>query len=261
MKNIITLLFALTLSVAAQTLPPGTNATPADEFSLVYFGTPLGGGFWYATNFTDGTFNFPTNGVRSYPAFAVKTNASPIDISGAALLIVTFQVNQLENTYYRYGGQGVYNTGPMPPHARMFFSTRYNYDNEDGCPKCSWWNSDAWQSITNGVFTLTANLDPLKWSDSGARLRTSAPPTTLTFQDALTNVAQIGVSFGGGSFYDTGLAVTAGQSTFTLISVRVIKPVRVAVEYSSDLTNWGGVSEFMMLPTNASSFYRFNIGN
>lgn len=211
-------------------------------------------GWWFAPMTAD-TFSFPTNGASSFPAFIVQTNTAPQSLVGKTLS-ATFRVNATADAVFRFGGQDKWNTGTTPPHARLFFSTRLGYDAEDGCPKCSWYSADGWQVISNGTFTVTATLDPDRWTDSGAR----PWGETNSFAGALTNVIEVGLCFGGGSFYDIGVALTSGAATFTLTDLRVsVNPLTLNVESSPDLANWSVLHELRVFPTNASGFFRVRV--
>ncbi len=221
-----------------------SESTP-QQFSLLNYYP----GWYFATQIQANTFSFPYRGqwpIGSFPAFVVLTNAIPQDISSGAIT-ATFRVMATEDAVFRFGGQGSWNTGPTPPHARLFFSARLGYNAEDGCPKCSWYSADGWQPISNGVFTVTASLDPLRWTDSGAALNGTPPPVT-TFQEAITNVIEAGICFGGGSFYDIGVGMTEGQATFEMLSLDFLPGTGAlslnltnglnCIQTSTNLPNW-----------------------
>lgn len=195
---------------------------------------------WYFAPLESNTFAFPYRG-GSFPAFVVQTNAARQDISAGAIT-ATFRVVATDDARFTFGGEGRWNTGPMPPHARLFFSSRLGYYAEDGCPECSWWSADGWQVISNGTFTITASFDPARWSHSHGQTNAAA------FAAALTNVIEAGVSFGGGSFFDIGVGLTAGNATFEMLALDFIPPggaVKLpladglnCISTSTDLTNW-----------------------
>ena len=56
-------------------------------------------------------------------------------------------------------------------------------------------------------------MDPSKWSDYYGQFGSTVP---ADFAKAVANVTEIGVSFGGGCFYENGVGTTDGSGTFTL---------------------------------------------
>jgi len=89
--------------------------------------------------------------------------------------------------------------------------------------------TDYWWSDVNGATTLAAasagpvNLTgdttvPADWSDINGESATLHRPE---FAAALRNVKQVNLSFGGGSCFANGVAVTSGPATFTLQSLTI----------------------------------------
>lgn len=72
------------------------------------------------------------------------------------------------------------------------------------------------------MVTLTDTFDPAHWSDAFGH-SAADPNYTAAFLAAIANVQQIGVSFGGGCFFDVGIAVlpNTGTAVFHLISYDV----------------------------------------
>ena len=186
------------------------------------------------------TLYFPRRG-GSFPAFVLLTNATPQDISGGSIT-ATFRIVSSPDAAFTFGGEGRWNTGTTPPHARLFFSSYHGYLNESGCPECFWFSGDGWVQITNGVFTITATFDPSRWTHSYGQTNAAA------FHAALTNCIEAGVCFGGGSFYDIGVGTTNGTATFEMLALDFIPPGGAlslnltnglnCIESSTDLTNW-----------------------
>jgi hypothetical protein len=120
----------------------------------------------------------------------------------------TFDVTGLTGAFTYFGepdGSG----GPAT--TRFYFQT----DNGGGFQFTHyWWTNPVNQAlITNGKFTLTATVEPVEWSDWNGQ-----PGATQTagFLDAASNVTMIGLSFGGGFFFENGVGTTDGSGTFTL---------------------------------------------
>jgi hypothetical protein len=77
-----------------------------------------------------------------------------------------------------------------------------------------WWSNPASQVLVNGDnLTVTATVEPGEWSDWNGQ------PGTVElagFQAAASNVTEIGLSFGGGYFFENGVGTTDGSGTLTL---------------------------------------------
>lgn len=248
MKYIAVFLLSIVLSCIGQILPTNIiyHATNSiDKFSVITYYPQ-----YYFTTTVSNKFSFPSYPliypITGFPAFIVKTNLNPQKISG--VLKATYKVAASENVVFRFGGQGNWNTGPTPPHARLFFSSKIGYRNNDPCPECSWWSQDGWQTLSNGAYTIQALLDYTKWTDS------YAGQSSNNFSRALTNVIELGLSFGGGSFYDVGVA--ADKAEFEMLSMQDIEPIQIKLESSFDLTNWLEYTNFTFLPTNDNTFFR-----
>lgn len=81
--------------------------------------------------------------------------------------------------------------------------------------RINWWSNSASQVLTNGTFTLTAKVEPAEWSDWNGQVGTVV---VAGFNDAAANVTLVGLSFGGGCFFENGVGTTDGNGTFTLNS-------------------------------------------
>lgn len=170
------------------------------------------------------TFSFPQTGRNvAYPAFLTTTTVTNVlgNLTGQTVS-ATLTLTTTGNPGFRYGGQGVWNFGSLPAHTRLFFSTSsasYSSAGYKACPSCYWWSTTAWVALnaSTGTATISDVLDPSHWSNANGQPGSSLP---AEFSAAIANVQQIGVAYGGGSFYDVGVAITngTGTATFHLIS-------------------------------------------
>lgn len=173
------------------------------------------------------TFNFPATGNNvAYPAFLTTTTATNDlgDLSGKTIT-ASFNLETTGNPGFRFGGQGVWNFGSLPANTRLFISTSsapYSNAGYTACPSCYWWSTVAWVQISSGVPSaiLQDTFDPSHWSNAQGQSGSSLP---TEFAAAIANVHQIGLAYGGGSFYDCGIAITngTGAATFHLLSFDV----------------------------------------
>jgi hypothetical protein len=67
--------------------------------------------------------------------------------------------------------------------------------------------------LSNGTFSLTATVEPAGWSDWNGKLGVDQ---VAGYMDAASNVTTIGLSFGGGCFFENGVGTTDGGGTLTL---------------------------------------------
>jgi hypothetical protein len=74
--------------------------------------------------------------------------------------------------------------------------------------------------LANGAMTVTATVNGAEWSDFFGHFG-SDPTYAAGFAAAASNVTSIGLSFGGGCFFENGVGTTDGSGTFTLTSFSV----------------------------------------
>lgn len=173
------------------------------------------------------TFSFPKTGNNvAYPAFLTTTTVTNHlgNLTGQTIS-ATLSLTTTGSPGFRYGGQGTWNLGTLPANTRLFISTSaaaYSNPGYTACPSCYWWSGTAWTQIsaTTGKVTLTGVFNPTNWSNAKGK---SGSSLLSEFTNAVANVRQIGFSYGGGSFYDVGIAVTngTGTATFHLLSFDV----------------------------------------
>jgi hypothetical protein len=85
-----------------------------------------------------------------------------------------------------------------------------------------WWSNPVDVQLLNdgsgGVAPMTIAVsmsDPTKWSDWDGHEATSSPDVTAAFDSAISRVATVGLSFGGGCFFENGVSINSGTATFT----------------------------------------------
>ncbi|HUY73013.1 MAG TPA: hypothetical protein VMW11_00710 [Candidatus Dormibacteraeota bacterium] len=105
--------------------------------------------------------------------------------------------------------------GSTPATARLFFESiapgaKFAYTNY-------WWADapTASQVLANGTATITALVDPTAepWSDWNGQ---PSSANTDAFNAAAANVTLVGLSFGGGCFFENGVGTSDGSGTLTL---------------------------------------------
>jgi len=69
--------------------------------------------------------------------------------------------------------------------------------------------------LANGTFTLTVPIDPSQWIDVWGRPGSASP---ADFIAAMSNIANLGMTFGGGCFAGHGVWLTAGSARMSVRS-------------------------------------------
>jgi hypothetical protein len=73
-------------------------------------------------------------------------------------------------------------------------------------------------TATGVTVTITETVTPAKWSDWNGQFGTQDAATTAAFNKAASNPDLIGLSFGGGCFFENGVGMSTGSATFKLTS-------------------------------------------
>jgi hypothetical protein len=111
--------------------------------------------------------------------------------------------------------------GPSPQlggptaNVRFYFQT----SNAGGFDETHYWwsNPVSWPLVgpnSNGSTSISNSLNGANWSDYYGHF--GIGPYAAGFEAALSNVTDIGLSFGGGCFFENGVGTTDGSGTFTL---------------------------------------------
>lgn len=165
--------------------------------------------------------NLPDSGLAAFDFTNQPNTSLLVTDHGSSALRGNDAGKTITATFHISGVTGAFfydttnNPCGTPANTRLFFQT----DNGGGFAFTHfWWSDAAWTPLANGSFTLTANLNPVGWSDWNGE-----PGVTQTagFQDAASNVTTIGLSFGGGCFFENGVGTTDGSGTLTLDSFSV----------------------------------------
>ena len=119
---------------------------------------------------------------------------------------------------FSYYGQGTpSNPCGTPASVRLYFQT----SNAGGFdPANYWWSNPGGSQVLQvsvNTVTVSAQVSPDQWSDWNGQAGTVA---LVGFVAAEAHVTDIGLSFGGGCFFENG--VGAPDATFTLISYTVV---------------------------------------
>ena len=176
------------------------------------------------------TLQFPTNiGYTPFVAFLVTTN--PVGSLVGKKLTFTFAIETQDDPTFVFGGHDNWNWGPRPPGCTFIISSQTGYGKAqyDACPACFWFYDAVWCSIGEGEFSVTLSMNGNFWSNAGTSDGGESITQSNTFRQVIENPAQVGIAFGGGDFFDVGVALMniGGSATFHLTSFEVVTPLRI----------------------------------
>lgn len=126
-----------------------------------------------------------------------------------------YTISGVTGTFTYYGEGTASNPCGTPATVRVYFEsippgTKFAYTNY-------WWadSPPASAVLANGTVALSITIDPAQaWSDWNGQ--PSSGSNAAAFSAAADNVTAIGLSFGGGCFFENGVGTTDGSGTFTL---------------------------------------------
>jgi len=171
-----------------------------------------------ATN--DGTtVSFPFK-LNTFTALLTTTDASLTgDLSGKTLNVAVSVSGGTTGTFKYQNGDGC----TYPANVRFYF-TSPRASGTTG-PGTTGFYTQFWWSNPANVQLLTENQgptpisavvsDPNEWSDWNGKGAASSLEVTEAFMVAIHNVQTVGLSFGGGCFFENGVTTTDGMGTFS----------------------------------------------
>jgi hypothetical protein len=110
-----------------------------------------------------------------------------------------------------------------PANVRFYFTAPSASGSSVGKPPAGfytrfWWSNPANVPLLTGSqppASISAIMnDPSEWSDWNGQSATN-PAVTEAFLEAIQNVQSVGLSFGGGCFFENGVTTTDGNETFS----------------------------------------------
>lgn len=80
-----------------------------------------------------------------------------------------------------------------------------------------WWSNPVHVNLVPGTLNVPMSVavgDATQWSDWNGQVANSSPDVTARFNDAIQHVQSVGLSFGGGCFFENGVSVDSGGGAF-----------------------------------------------
>jgi len=214
---------------------------PASAFGPASDPPASGWHIGYYTPSTPGTLSFAEAGTGSGIAsldFTMEDNTALLvtrqkaqyptllgDLSHDSTISTRFDITNVTGLFTYYGEPSC---GPTPQEGGVEANFRFYFqtDNSGGFDETHYWwsNPVSWPlldpSSNEQNQTISNSLNGAFWTDyfghSGAD-----PLYAAGFQAAISNVTVIGLSFGGGCFFENGVGTTDGSGTFTIDSFSV----------------------------------------
>lgn len=200
----------LALGAATLALLAGGASTARAESTTNW---QLASGTTHLTTTGVASFNFTTQD-KTRLLFNGK-DGSLLGDRRSKTMTATFAVADVHGAF-TYGGEPL--CGGTTGNVRLYFESippgaKFAYTNY-------WWSDTASAVLANGTVTVSAVVDPTsaQWGDWDGKSSSAKPDE---FNTAASNITAVGLSFGGGCFFENGVGTTDGSGTFTLNSFSV----------------------------------------
>jgi hypothetical protein len=209
--------------------------TLAAAAALAWSAAPAlaGGSGWHVGSFTPSgqTLSFASadqapDGIAAFDFTNQPNTALLVTDQGSSPLLgddrgknvtATFTITGATGAFTYFGEGTADNPCVSPANTRLFFET----SNAGGFDETHfWWSNPSSAILADGTFTVTATVNGAEWSDFFGHFG-SDPRYSAGFDAAASNVKSIGLSFGGGCFFENGVGTTDGSGTLTLTSFSV----------------------------------------
>lgn len=232
MKEKAALLLALLLAgcSSGQSSPPPVqhpaqvSMNPA-AWSLVYgLGANISaapGGFEFSFPATSTACPDPTEATTTNcPSVHYVMTASPLLKVGETITMSgSIQASSDAVFNYTIDADNPTTPGGHPAACRIWFQEAGdNLSGQGPYAYYRWWANDpADVVLENGVFSISSSLAPTQgWTSVEGELASNSAAATAGFNQAMANVASIGFTCGGGSFYGHGVNMSAGTATMII---------------------------------------------
>lgn len=202
---------------------------PASGWHIGYYTPSSIGTLSYAearTGNGEATLNFTTADNTALLVTRQKAQYPTLlgDLSQDTSISASFEISGVTGLFTYYGEPSC---GPTPQDGGIEANVRFFFEtsNSGGFDETHYWwsNPISWPLLdqtSNGSGSISNSLNGAFWSDYYGHLGDD-PLYAARYQAALSNVTLIGLSFGGGCFFENGVGTTDGSGTFTLDSFSV----------------------------------------
>jgi hypothetical protein len=168
--------------------------------------SPAADGAWF--------FDFPADpGSVHYVSVPYNQSAAHRSVS------ITFRITTTGAPFYNSLDTGCNNT---PAHVRLYLQRQNDDMRSDGN---RWWSNPASYELgsnDNQTITIEVPLTAEKWSGLSGQFGHSSLQSQQWFQNTLSNLGRVGMTFGGGCSFGHGVNISGGTARFTLIHLAVV---------------------------------------
>lgn len=144
---------------------------------------------------------------------ALTTNAKALtgDLTNRTMSATFSVTNMTLGAYFLDQNNGGCSAGPT---VRLYFTSAGTGSSGQEFYTTFWWSNPVAVTLTNnGSGVVTAPLTPANWSDWNGQPGSVVPDA---FSAAVSKVLSVGLSFGGGCFFENGVTTSDGSGTFNL---------------------------------------------
>jgi hypothetical protein len=212
MRRIVIAVFA-TLALLVGAIPGSANAAASGWKIYSYNASGRALSSKQAPAGTGSTAEFDVLPTPDDALLAMKASGSPDSSIVGKTITATFAI--VGAGAFTYWGEGTAdNSCGTPANTRLYFNSSngpFAYTNY-------WWSNPAAMVLTApGTGQVTATVEPGEWSDWNGQ-----PGATQAdgFAAAASNPDLIGLSFGGGCFFENGVGID-GSATFKLLTFTI----------------------------------------
>ncbi|MBU6424126.1 MAG: hypothetical protein KGJ98_12780 [Chloroflexota bacterium] len=155
------------------------------------------------------------------PGDALFATQRPLGPHGSILgktISATFRIDAAAGTTFAYWGEGTpANPCGTPATARFYFNTngKFGFGTDNDWYSKYWWSNPASVILAPGEFTLSAPVAVGPWSNWDGKM---SADRVAGFTAAASDPDFVGLSFGGGCFFENGVGTPTGSATFVLES-------------------------------------------
>lgn len=149
------------------------------------------------------------------PSVHYVTTKAKGPLTGAKSLTMSVEILASDGVIFEHRTEPN-NTGTHPASVRLFLQRKMDGAMQNEFYR--WWSNPLHIVLAGGQHSITVPLTPDQWSSvKGKKGGDEADPeATAGFHDVLANIENIGMTFGGGSFFGHGINVRDGHAAFAL---------------------------------------------
>jgi len=177
--------------------------------------TADGSGGWYL-DIPVGPDGAAAWAAASVPAVHYVISTVNADLSTKTMVSVDVELMALGSPKLQYNLQAD-NTGSFPASVRVLLQ-RTGDDMSSAGPMefYRWWSEPIHFELKDGTATLDVPLQPDQWLSVLGKKGDASADATAGFRACLASVDNIGLTFGGGSFFGHGVNIDQGTARFSL---------------------------------------------